>query len=144
MGLLYIINGVVYILICLVILKYLLKRHNETELKKIINWYFIILGCYLVLLFYSIIWFFEIFSYSSNDFNLIYSAVTFVQTLVLFKIVYSFKKDKGMLYFLLAYLLVFVSFFISRFSFLLLVISYLLSLVLSLNFLNYHREHKNI
>lgn len=144
MELLHIINGAVYFLICLVIIKYLLKKYKEDDLKRILNWYYIILICYVVLIFYSVAWFFGIFPYAPNDFNLIYSVVVFVQTLVLFKIVYMFNKDKKMLFFLLAYFLVFVSLSIARFSFFLLVISYLLSLALSLYFLNYHGEHKNI
>ena len=144
MGILHLINGIISLLICLFIILHFFKQRRDKNLKKIVYWFFAIALCYLVLLIYSIIWHFGIFSYNSTDFNLIYSIIILIQTLILFKIVYFFKKDKKILYFLSSYLLAFFSFYITGFSSIILVVSYLLILLLSLNFVSFHKEHKNI
>ncbi len=144
MKVLYLVNGMISLLICVfIILQFFKQRKNDT-LKKTVQWFLLIFLSYIILVIYSLIWFLGVFSYNAADFNFIYSIIIFVQTLVLFKTVYYFKKDKKMLYLLLAYLLVLLSFDIRNSSFIILSISYLLTLVLSLNFVSFHKEHKNI
>ncbi|HDK42619.1 MAG TPA: hypothetical protein ENG87_04515, partial [Candidatus Pacearchaeota archaeon] len=135
MKLLLLINLAITFLISFLFVLGFYRYHKDEKVKKIIYPFSSIFFAYLALFIISVLWFFDITAYTPKDFNLIYSFVLFIQTLILFRIVYLINQEKNLFYLLFAYivtlLLAYLSSYLSLFFsltsfFLILVLSFIL------------------
>jgi hypothetical protein len=134
---LFLINGIVTILISILLVRGFLKHYKKEHINKVTNWFSTIFFGYLILSILSILWALGFLTYDGNDFILIYSFVIIIQTLLLFKVAYSFESNERIIYLLYFYLLSLISmpFLTSYFPLFFLIISYFLILVISFNFM---------
>jgi len=80
------------------------RKHKIPELKKPFNLFALIGLLYLILSTLSLLWTFNIFESSLNDFLLIKSLMIFLQTVFLFSLIYIFRDNRKLFYFLFCYL----------------------------------------
>ncbi|HKL23242.1 MAG TPA: hypothetical protein VJ895_00655, partial [Candidatus Nanoarchaeia archaeon] len=135
MNLFFLINGILYFGIFLFfILKF--RKHYDSSTAKIARAFSFIGIVYFFISVSSIFWFFDLLKYSQNDFLFLYSLGMIIQSLILFKVVYLFSKNKNLFYFLAFYLLILFSLFFSIDTFLVLslVASSLFGLLVFINF----------
>jgi len=134
---LFFINGIVTLIISFLLIKGFFKHYKKDYINKVTNWFSIIFFGYLILSVLSLAWSFDFLNYGENDLILIYSFVVICQTLLLFKVVYSFETNKKILYLLYLYLLsLLLSFTNPHFPLIILIISFFLTLILALNFIS--------
>ena len=137
MEILFLLNGLVALLISILLARGFLKNYNQEHVNKVTNWFSVAFFVYALLLILYGAWFFGFFEFNAEDYSLIYSIAIIVQTLVFLRVVYSFTRNKKLFYFLLFYFILFLV--VSTFSFqqvllFSLIISFLLTLILSFNF----------
>ena len=135
MNFLFLLNG----LLCLTIFIFFIVKfiqHFEKEGGKIARSFSFIGFIYFVISLVSFLWFFEVLKYAPNDFLFLYSVALIIQSLILFKVIYSLSKNKRLFYFLSFYLigLFFLLFSINSFLKLSLIASSLFSLLLFIEF----------
>ena len=113
------------------------KNFNNVQLKKINNWLFLISIGALLLGILSLLWFFNILTYSESDMIIISASLVFT-TFVMFQIMKQFFKNRKLSYFLITYLVIcMVSYFTLPLSHaLLFILSYLVFLMFCLYLLS--------
>ncbi len=142
---LFFIYGIAALIISSLFASLFFKHYKKEHINRITNWMSVIFFGYFSLFILSFLWLFDFLSYSPKDFNFIYSFVVFVQTLILFKVAYSFKKEKSVLYLLVFYLISLAAILLSfpSLSLLILAISFFLTLILSFSFISSSEKSKN-
>jgi hypothetical protein len=98
---------------------------------------FLILGiAYLAVAISSFLWFFDLLPYSLTDFLVVFSFLILIQNIVFFRSVYLFSRNRKLYYFLMLYLFAipFLVLILNVLSVLFLVLSYLFSLLLFIDF----------
>lgn len=123
-----------------------LKYAKDERRKKIISYLSFIGLLYLIIAILSFLWILEFLNYYESDFLIIYFLILFLQSLFLFKIVYSFSKNKFLFLPLGFYILlfVFVVFLGGTFINFFLILSFLLFLLFFLNLLLRGDEYKDV
>ena len=145
MKILFLLNGVLFFGIFVSILINFVK-HQDDQKERIARLFAFIGLVYLLFSISSILWAFEILDYSEFDFLFLYSVSLIFQSLMLFRIVYLFSKNKRLFYFLgfclitLLYLIV-VFHNVIVFSFL---FSFFFSLFRSLEFIFIWGNYRNV
>jgi len=146
MKLIFLINFLVSSIIFFFLLKGFLKNYRDKRTGKITQILFIIGLLYLVLGGISLLWFFDILIYNSNDYLIIYSILIIIQSLLLFGVIFLFSLNKNLFYFLFLYLMNFFSLFLPIFNFFILSLieSFLLTIILFAYLTNREDVYKRI
>jgi hypothetical protein len=113
MNFLFIASAVFSMVIVSILIRGFFKFYKNKFLLKIVSYVSSISCLYFLIALSSLLWFFEILSFSQNDFLVLYSVVIFIQSLLLFRIVTMISKNNKLRYFLFFYFIAFVSFFYS-------------------------------
>lgn len=145
MKVLLIINCLSALLVSVLIAGNFFKKYRKGILDSVSVWFSVIFFSYALLFVIYFSWMFNFLSYDLKSYVLIYSVAIFVQTLFLFRAINTFltnKKVKNFLFFYFALIL-----FAAVFSFELtvltsLLISFLLTLILFLNFISASPAYK--
>ena len=129
------INGIIYFLVFILMISNFLKHYNNRRIHKIVHSIssFAISSFILAIMFFF--WSF-LLDYSVKDYLLIFSVAVVFQSIMMFRTIYVFDKNKKLFYLLFLYLfsLFSVIFTSLNFSHVLLSISFLLFMIISLNF----------
>jgi hypothetical protein len=130
---LFLINGIITLIISVYLIYKIIKNRENSDIKRIINYFWIIAFCYALISAFLLLWQFGILNYNESDFRIIYSTAIIVQTLVLFRLNYAISKNTT--YLLLFYIMVplSISISITYLPSLALITSFLLGLIFSLN-----------
>jgi hypothetical protein len=129
------INGIIYFLVFILMISNFLKHYNNKRINKLVHSIssFAISSFILSIMFFF--WSF-LLDYNAKDYLLIFSVVVVFQSIMLFRTIYLFDKNKKLFYLLFLYLfsLFSVIFTSLNFSQVLLSISFLLFMIVLLNF----------
>jgi len=109
MKLLLLLNCVISLTIFLFVIIKFIKNYKKTHFKKIFDLFLINSLLYLVFSIILFSWSFNFLNYNSRDFSIIYSLIVFLQTFLLFNVIYLIRKNKKIFYFLFTYLSIFSS-----------------------------------
>jgi hypothetical protein len=131
MKIIFLLNFVVSLIIFLFVIIKFSKNYKKTHSKKIFDLFLVIGLLYLVFSIILFAWSFDFLKYSSSDFSIIYSLIVFIQTFLLFNIIYLIRKNKRIFYFFFPYLSIFSSTLIHvPISSIILICSFLITLTL--------------
>ncbi len=135
MKIIFLLNGILYLGIFLFLFLKFIKNYDKSTVKVAKSFSFIGLIYFLISL-SSILWFFNVLSYSEHDFLFLYAVGLMLQSLILFRVIYLFSKNKRLFYFLGIYLVILFSLFFSlgNFLYLSLVASSLFTLLIFIEF----------
>src|SRR3989344_4070985 len=109
MNFLFLLNGAVTFMISLIICYNFLRYYKNDYVKKITNWFSIISLSYFALFLLFLFYLLGYFNYNDQDFVFVYSIIIFVNTLILFKVIYLFNNKKSMPYILSSYFIAMLS-----------------------------------
>jgi len=138
MGALFLLNGFLAFAISALLAWGFIKHYKKEHINRSVNWFSVIFFSYVLLFFLHLSWITKWTSFNNLDYTIIFSLAIFVQTLALFKVVYSFTKERKIFFLLLFYLILFLltsSFPLSSILLIFLIISSLLTLVITFTFL---------
>jgi len=135
MNFLFLTGGTILFSIFLLTLIKFLKYYEDKSIAKITQSLFAIGLIQLVLATFSFLWAFKILTYSPADFLIIYSICTIIQTILLFRINYTFVPHIRIVYLFISYIALSILTFVI-FSSLIpsLILSFLVSLLLFIEF----------
>ena len=135
MNFLFLIGGAILLSVFLLILAKSLKHHEEKSIARIIQSLFAIGIIQLILAILSFLWAFKVLTYSPSDFLIIYSICIIIQTMLLFRINYTFVLHTRIIYLFISYIVLSILIFIIFSSLILsLILSFLISLLLFIEF----------
>jgi hypothetical protein len=125
-------NAIILFAIFLVAIISFLKHHRNIKTCKITNCIFAIGIIFLILDAILALWLFGILSYSCNDYLFLFSVVSILQAIFLFRIIFLLSLNKNLFYLLFLYTFSFLSFLNDLFNFFTLasISSFLLMLIL--------------
>jgi len=125
-------NLIVSLVVFIILIKCFFKHFSEKRIEKVSHILLIIGLVYFVFSALSFFWLAGFLEYSELDFQIIYSILILIQTLVFVYIVYLFSLDKTVFFYLFLYLFGFLSLIFASFNFfnLLFIESFLLTLLL--------------
>jgi hypothetical protein len=111
--------------------------HKDKKVRRIIEYISIVGLLYLILSALFLLWGLGVLAYDKNDFLIVYSIVIFIESIVLFKLLYSFTRKRSLFYLLVFYLASLISIFIFSFEIpsLVLLFSFLMLLIIFINFI---------
>jgi hypothetical protein len=131
MKLLLLLNVIISLGISLFLILNFAKFSKNSPLKKVFFLFFLMGLVFLTSFIIFSSWFFNILAYNSNDFLLIYSIITFFETILLLIVIYLLRKNKKIFYLLFIYLIFILSLIIGlSFANFLLISSFLLIMIL--------------
>lgn len=146
MDYIFLFGGLISLVTSLVLLAKFFRNYGEENLRKVINLSALLFFIHLALAIFSFIWFFGYFTYDYRDFSYIYSFFIVAQTFVLFGVFYFLFANRRLFYWLLFYLVGFISIYVSLdyIPFVFSIISFLLTLFLFLNLYSSSFIFKNV
>lgn len=135
MNFLFFIGGLIFFSIFLLVLVRFLKYHEDKSVAKISQSLFAIGLIQLIFAALSFLWAFNILKYSPADFLIIYSICIIIQTILLFRINYIFVPHVRIIYLFISYIILStLTFIIFNSPTLSLILSFLISLLLFIEF----------
>lgn len=131
----FILSALICLTISLILVVNIIHKYHKNKITKLNLLVSFIAFGYLAIGIFSILWSLQNLMYSRIDFSLIFSIVILVQTLILFKAYNLTNKIRNINYYLFFYLAIIFSAYISLkyISLQILIISFLLTLILSIN-----------
>lgn len=136
----FLINVVISLAVALMIFFNYIACYRNKKTSQIVNYFSLVSVIYFFIFIFSVLWFFEVLDYNSEDFLFIYSLAVFIQSIFFFVIIFLLSKNKKIYHFSFFYLIVLFSFFTAFFNFLylFLITSFLVSIFIFVYLSNFY------